>query len=1016
MMKKMAEQPHRASAVIALFFMFLTVPLSAAVVVFSILGLDDNARAGDPTIDITAEAVQAVHQSQVPHTDINGNLKQTYGVDSFMPIGIYNPTLCQVTYSQSWGAPTNPPAAWNGEYRFKVHYGSSRGDGTYTLADINVGTAVSGTVGNLPPNTNLYYSIWLNGTSDVVKEGSFTSTACLTSVDDDNFKKIGEAGYNTAILEKNIFPDSSVLDKANSANIKLILDMRDRQNGTFSSLKDNSNIAGFYVGDDDLARIKFYNQDPTAVYSGLKTFADGMDSQTSKVVIAAEPDIKSSESAAWQDWYRKFDVIGNVSFHYNYPKSNSPLIPWRSISDVADTVKHQVSVNGSNRPSWFIAQAINLKWVIPLEFPTAAENRAMVYTALVHGATGIFQFSHDGWLRRQPKGSPAPENQNDINWYDRHAGIKKTTPTYYEGGDKWNYSVSSGEKALSEALWNGIDASSNGINKELQQLKPVILSPTASDSYQVYVDAGPISQTPVRTVLKKYQGAWYLLAVNIDNASINAKFVLPGAFSRAEVLFENRDVSLSNNNQITDLFSPFDVNVYKLYPKNTMSNMVESQRQVCALYGTNQSSLGIGGMDGGTSVKVGADSFFTFGDNTNLSSGLFLPNSIVKTNDTDAGDCMTLTNKTFGGVAQALLPKVSDELLVWPDGMLNTSASMNYFYYMSVRGCAQPEPCASQPLGAWKVRGIGLAKLDTTSLNSTRVGNCSPITGCLFWKEGDTSFEIAGATAYKHTDGYVYVFLNESTNGVFQDAVRLARVGVGSVENKAEYQYWNGTGWIPNIADSSRVMTFAGGFNGASIAYNTTLGKWTAIYTTNNFSAVSMRTADSITGPWSTADEVLVDCDSVFSADKTLKCYFGRQHTQFEKNSGKTIYVTYANQKTYKPYLHEIVFKTTSAGDSDGDGCTDAQELGTNPALGGDRNPNDPWDFYDVNGDKRIDLSDVLDILGKYGIEQGFPGYDPKFDRYSPDAAKPYRTAAATDGIDLTDALVNLESFGHGCE
>jgi hypothetical protein len=40
------------------------------------------------------------------------------------------------------------------------------------------------------------------------------------------------------------------------------------------------------------------------------------------------------------------------------------------------------------------------------------------------------------------------------------------------------------------------------------------------------------------------------------------------------------------------------------------------------------------------------------------------------------------------------------------------------------------------------------------------------------------------------------------------------------------------------------------------------------------------------------------------------------------------------------------------------------------------------------------------------------------FDRYAPDPTKPYRTAAAVGahlGIDLSDAIVNLQSFGHKC-
>jgi hypothetical protein len=113
----------------------------------------------------------------------------------------------------------------------------------------------------------------------------------------------------------------------------------------------------------------------------------------------------------------------------------------------------------------------------------------------------------------------------------------------------------------------------------------------------------------------------------------------------------------------------------------------------------------------------------------------------------------------------------------------------------------------------------------------------------------------------------------------------------------------------------------------------------------------------------------------------------------------------------------------TPALDTDGDGCTDERETGPTPSLGGDRNPLDPWDFFDVSGpegvrDKAIDLNDALAVLAKFGLQPGQQGYDATFDRIAPDPSKPYRTAAATGdavGIDLQDALLNLQSFGHDC-
>ena len=75
-----------------------------------------------------------------------------------------------------------------------------------------------------------------------------------------------------------------------------------------------------------------------------------------------------------------------------------------------------------------------------------------------------------------------------------------------------------------------------------------------------------------------------------------------------------------------------------------------------------------------------------------------------------------------------------------------------------------------------------------------------------------------------------------------------------------------------------------------------------------------------------------------------------------------------------KPVLASAVIICLDPGlDSDNDGCTNSQELGTDETLGGQRNPMNPGDFYDVLGggggppDGIIDLSnDILGVIQQY--------------------------------------------------
>jgi hypothetical protein len=111
-------------------------------------------------------------------------------------------------------------------------------------------------------------------------------------------------------------------------------------------------------------------------------------------------------------------------------------------------------------------------------------------------------------------------------------------------------------------------------------------------------------------------------------------------------------------------------------------------------------------------------------------------------------------------------------------------------------------------------------------------------------------------------------------------------------------------------------------------------------------------------------------------------------------------------------------FKGSSA-DSDGDGCTDAQESDLNPPQeGGGRNRDNFWDFFDVTGDKAIDVADVVLILNHFGHGPNTDAMDNLLDRWAPDPSASYLTAEAVGqhvGVDVSDALVSLQSFGHSC-
>jgi hypothetical protein len=151
--------------------------------------------------------------------------------------------------------------------------------------------------------------------------------------------------------------------------------------------------------------------------------------------------------------------------------------------------------------------------------------------------------------------------------------------------------------------------------------------------------------------------------------------------------------------------------------------------------------------------------------------------------------------------------------------------------------------------------------------------------------------------------------------------------------------------------------------------------------------------------------------------------------------------------------------------DSDGDGCLDVKELGASHATGGERDPDNAWDFFDAPGPVAIDptpngaknkatsIADVLAVVSYIGTFDGdaasspnssgvrydslkdgdwfdsvtgFMGSDGtigpddkagrRYDRTaSSTAGQPWRSGPPDGGVSIQDALVALNQIGTNC-
>ena len=120
---------------------------------------------------------------------------------------------------------------------------------------------------------------------------------------------------------------------------------------------------------------------------------------------------------------------------------------------------------------------------------------------------------------------------------------------------------------------------------------------------------------------------------------------------------------------------------------------------------------------------------------------------------------------------------------------------------------------------------------------------------------------------------------------------------------------------------------------------------------------------------------------------------------------------------TPTPTITPTPAKQPHPGDTDGDGCSDQRENGLDETLGGQRDYNNPWDFYDVAGPGGGPKDGVIDLPNDIlGVIQHLHAYDVRYDRGPSVGPNPWNMTAPDGVIDLpNDVLGVILQFGHRC-
>ncbi len=247
-------------------------------------------------------------------------------------------------------------------------------------------------------------------------------------------------------------------------------------------------------------------------------------------------------------WWTKWQQISDIACHDNYPLGPTGNDSWSKNIGIPESVSLAVKVTDEKKPVWFIAQAFSEDKPTRWAYPTPVELRSMVYTAIIHGTTAMDYFVLDNDIARTAGGlygiSPEPKE-----FYTKGSGVTADAARL---------------KKIKE-LWD----SASGINKEIKDLIPWLLSPTSAANYNVYIRGESKTQTPIRTILKLWKNEYVLLAVNIDNATIDTRFEFESRLKvkTIKAMYEKRKDLKLRNSILEDQFRPFEVHIYKFKSK-----------------------------------------------------------------------------------------------------------------------------------------------------------------------------------------------------------------------------------------------------------------------------------------------------------------------------------------------------------------------------------------------------------------------------------------------------------------
>lgn len=362
-----------------------------------------------------------------------------------------------------------------------------------------------------------------------------------------------DAGFNTAWP----WPPGGrkrSIDSARRTGMQLIL-MEPIEDAEIPLLKENRDLLlGSVYKDEPIGGLGSIDMDK--LFADYNAYVERIHKQIPSlpVFVNDAPWITPPARTWWLKWTRS----GDLSCHDNYPIMLMNSLP-RTIAAEPNGIPQSVSLataaNEEKRPVWLIVGAFDhvkpYGDAFQFRMPTPAQLRAQVYAALVHGATGIHYFVYDSYVCRDGLVVGMSPEAREVALV-KEDGKPKTPATPLQ-------------RINSRALWE----TAVQINRELSELTPAILSPTAGPeiSYTVKITGPSVTDAPLRTLLKtRPDGGLVLLSVNCDDAVLNVSYEFTTPLKDAGQLFSEDGRFAASQNKIETVYEPYQVRVIEFIP------------------------------------------------------------------------------------------------------------------------------------------------------------------------------------------------------------------------------------------------------------------------------------------------------------------------------------------------------------------------------------------------------------------------------------------------------------------